>query len=87
MDREDFGTVVVFIDMVVVLTFIGFIWMLEKGQESYIDQFERQTIEMTDFGVRIKGMPLDDEYKNDEAGLRAHLIDHFDSIVMEQMIK
>ena len=41
---------------------------------------------MTDFAVRIKGMPLDDMYKNDESGLRAHLIDHFETIVKEQMI-
>ena len=83
IDREDFGMIVVAIDMLVIITIVLFIWFLEKGQESFIEQFEQETIEMTDFSVRIKGMPEDDKYKNDEAALRAHIIDHFETIVKE----
>jgi hypothetical protein len=83
INREDFGLIVVLIDIAVIISFICFIWFLERGQEKFIEQFEEETIEMMDFTVRVKGMPLDDMYKNDEAGLRAHLIDHFETVVKE----
>lgn len=66
MNREDFGVLVVFIDIFVVIIFFIFIWLLENGQERYVNQFEQQTIDMTDFAVRVKYLPNDKKYNNDE---------------------
>ena len=41
INREDFGIVIVFIDIAVIISFILFIWFLERGQEAFIEKFDQ----------------------------------------------
>lgn len=63
MHKETFGVFIVCLDIVVVLIVICFIIYLEKRQKEYIDQFKDQTIEMTDFAIKVENLPPDFMFK------------------------
>lgn len=79
------ANVIVWIDMVVVISFLIFIWVMEDSQEAYAHQFKEESIEMNDFSIRVKGMPLDHQYGNDENNLRAFLTHHLEGVIRDEM--
>lgn len=81
--KNDMALYVVFIDMVVVVCFLIFIWIIEDSQESYANQFKDESIEMNDFAIRVKGMPHDNKYGSSDNTLRCYLMQHFESIIKD----
>jgi hypothetical protein len=57
MTKQQMGLVVVFIDMIMIVLFLIFIEGLEHSQKAYVSKFKDQTIEMTDFAIRVKNLP------------------------------
>ena len=66
VQKEDFGIVVVFIDFLCVIIFIFFTLFLEKRQKEYADNFEQQTITMSDFTIELKNLPRDGFFNGKE---------------------
>ena len=81
VSKYTLGTVVVIIDMLIVICFCVFIQFLEAAQKKYVNKFKDQTIEMTDFTIRVKHLPLDKQFGGDPEHLKAYLIRHFQSII------
>jgi hypothetical protein len=71
------GTAVIIIDMLIVITFCIFIKIVELAQKNYVKKFKDQTIEMTDFTMRVKHMPFDKEFGGNPEHLKSYLIQHF----------
>ena len=78
---------IVLVDMIVVVCFLIFIWIMEDSQEAYANQFKDESIEMNDFSIRVKGMPHDNQYGCEDSILRAYLIHHFESIIKDEIQK
>merc|ERR1712166_1558967 len=85
LQKAEMADVIVWIDMVVVVSFLIFIWIMEDSQEAYAHQFKEESIEMNDFSIRVKGMPLDHQYGNDENNLRAFLTHHLEGVIQDEM--
>lgn len=85
LQKAEMANVIVWIDMVVVVSFLIFIWFMEESQEAYAQQFKEESIEMNDFSIRVKGMPLDHQYGNDENNLRAFLTHHLEGVIRDEM--
>jgi hypothetical protein len=68
INKSDFGLIIVFVDVVVIIFVLGFTWTLEIGQENFVRIFDRGTIEMQDFSLRIKKMPDELIYTINETG-------------------
>jgi len=60
--KEDLGIIVIFIDFAVIVCFIYFVFFLNQKQDEYVEIFEDQTIEMTDFSLEFSNIPSDDYY-------------------------
>lgn len=78
MEKDDFGIFVVFVDFLVIITLICFIYILDARQNEYIAQFNDDTIMMSDYTIRVKNLPSDQKYQDKEELLRAHLWLHFE---------
>lgn len=85
LQKAAMADVIVWIDMVVVVSFLIFIWIMEDSQEAYAHQFKEESIEMNDFSIRVKGMPLDHQYGNHENNLRAFLTHHLEGVIRDEM--
>jgi hypothetical protein len=59
MKKDDFGIFVVIVDFLVVVTLICFIYILDARQNEYINQYNNDTIMMSDYTIRIKNLPKD----------------------------
>ena len=62
LNKRDFGYMVVYLDMVVVLSLTFFANWLERSINEYTEAFKDQTIEMDDFGIRFGNMPVDKQF-------------------------
>jgi len=82
--KQDLGWIVVFVDLVIIITFLTFTNILEKSQKTYVKSFKDDTIEMTDFTIRVKPMPHDAKYGDTDATLRAFLMAHFEAIIKDE---
>ena len=82
--KQDLGWIVVFVDLFVIITFLSFVNILEKSQKTYVKSFKDDTIEMTDFTIRVKPMPHDAKYGDNDESLRAFLMAHFESIIKDE---
>jgi hypothetical protein len=51
--------------VLVVICVLLFTWTLEIGQEKYVNIHDKSTVEMTDFSLRVKGIPDEKEYWDD----------------------
>jgi hypothetical protein len=58
-----------------------YIYILDSRQKEYIEQYKQDTIMMDDYSIKVKNMPNDDEYGDDEDVLRAKLWSHFERVV------
>ena len=63
INKADFGLIIVFVDVFVIIFVLAFTWTLEIGQENFVQIFDDGTIEMQDFSLRIKKMPEESVYK------------------------
>ena len=82
--RENLGYLIASIDMLVVISFLIFIQVIESSQKAYAKKFKDQTIEMDDFTLRIKNLPVDTDYANDQHQLRGYLMHHFEKVIADQ---
>tara|TARA_B110000285_G_C14991727_1_gene546692 strand:- start:779 stop:1084 length:306 start_codon:yes stop_codon:yes gene_type:complete len=80
--KQDLGWIIVIIDIFVITALILFTYFLENGQNNYVEMYNEFTLEMSDFSLKIKGLPDERHYSDnnikfrDEA-LRALVISHF----------
>ena len=79
--KDVFGICLVLVDFLVIVLIICFIYVLDLRQRQYIKQYKNQTMEMSDYTVRVKNLPNDFEYDGREEILQAHLWSHFTSIL------
>lgn len=75
---------VVLLDLVIIVAFFIFIRVLRLRQEEYIEEFQMQKIQMRDFTIRVKHLPNDLAYGDNEHVLKAHLMSHFEMILMHE---
>jgi hypothetical protein len=71
VQKSHFGLGVVLIDVVVVISFYVFTTVVRSRQLEYIREFKLQSIQMSDFTVRVEGLPEDADYGENDAVLRA----------------
>ena len=57
INKSDLGLIVVLVDVLVIIFVLAFTWTLEIGQENFVRIFDKGTIEMQDFSLKIKKMP------------------------------
>ena len=81
MQRNDLGYVLVIIDIIVILSFTVFVKILRIRIKQYIADYKTQTIEMSDFTLRIVGLPTDTKYGDNEHILRAKIWQHMIKVV------
>ena len=79
--KDVFGICLVLVDFLVIVLIICFIYVLDLRQREYIKQYKDQTMEMSDYTVRVKNLPNDFEYDGREEILQAHLWRHFATIL------
>lgn len=84
-DKEQLGLLVVFIDILTVVCIFLFAEALNNTQEEYAAIFHSQTIEMTDFTIRVKNLPHHTLYGDKDDVLRAVLTAHFQEIVKDEI--
>lgn len=77
----------VFVDLFVIVIFLAFTNILERSQKNYVKGFKDDTLEMTDFTIRVKPMPHDAKYGDSEPTLRAFLMVHFETIIKNEFNK
>ena len=87
IEKDAFGLFIVIIDFCVIMSIMGFIHILEQRQLEYIEQFKRQTIQMSDFALRVKNLPRDSEYGDREHILKAYLWDHFQALLAREHVE
>ena len=79
--KDVFGIYLVLVDFLGVFLIICFIYVLDLRQREYIKQYKAQTMEMSDYTIRVKNLPNDLEYDGREEILQAHLWRHFASML------
>lgn len=84
-EKSQFGILVVFFDMGSVILIIIFAELLNNSQEDYANKFNQQTIEMTDFTIRVKNLPHHEKYFDKDDVLRAMITHHFQEIVKDEI--
>jgi hypothetical protein len=82
ISKQDLGWIIVIIDIFVIIALIMFIYFLENGQNNYVEMYNEFTLEMTDFSLKIEGIPderlySDNNIKFRDEALRALIIVHF----------
>ena len=75
--KSELSYIVVLIDFLSVLIVLIYTWWLESSQRAYVQVYKQNAIEMEDFALRIKGIPHQTKYGNNDEVLRAVLITHF----------
>lgn len=60
------GLVIVGVEVLIILSFIFFVERLEKTQRNYSDLYQGNSIQMQDFAIRVRNLPVDKEYENDQ---------------------
>ena len=74
----------VFVDLIVIILFLSFVNILERSQKKYVENFKNDTIDMTDFTIRVKPMPYEGKYGDNDVTLRAFLMTHFEGIIKDE---
>lgn len=69
------------LDILVIFSFFIFVQVLRQRQKEYIQEFQLQKIQMSDFSVIVKHLPNDLAYDDNEQVLKADLINHFENIL------
>jgi len=72
-------------DILSVLSVILFTWILIETQEDFVDRFNNQTIQMTDFTIRVKNLPHHKYYGDNDEALKAVLMAHFSEVIKDEL--
>ena len=90
--KEQLGRFIVGFDIVTIIFLIMFTRILKKTQKEYIDKFNRKTIQMRDFSIRVKGIPHHNFYsdsggdrKRYDSTIKAVLQMHFEQVVINSL--
>lgn len=84
IQKASFGIFIVVIDLLVIMTIVCFIYLLEVMQNKYIEEYNKQTIKMSDFTIRVKNLPGEAEFGGKEEILKAELWAHFEELLFKQ---
>jgi hypothetical protein len=84
VSKDTFGMLIVVIDLAAIMIIVCFIYALDVGQNRYIAEFKAQTIEMSDFTIRVKNLPSEAEFGGKEEILKAELWAHFEELLLEE---
>ena len=57
ISKEDIGATIVVFDIVTITIVLFFGWFLNQSQYVYVNMYKTKTIEMSDFTLRVKGLP------------------------------
>lgn len=79
--KDEFTVLVVAIDVLVVILYIIFYNRLEEQQIQFVEKFEGDTIQMTDFTVMLENLPPDKFFNGDEDVMRMYLWQHCETIL------
>lgn len=63
--------VVVWIDIISIIIIIFFVKILKWRLADFVKFFNKSTIKISDFTIRVKNLPLDKEFDGDESILKA----------------
>jgi hypothetical protein len=58
---------------------------LNQKQDEYVEAFEKQTIEMSDFALEFSNIPSEEYYDGKETILRAIMWERFQDILRDQL--
>ena len=75
--KDMLGWIVVVADFFVIIAFQMFTYAMEQGQENYVNQFRDDTLEITDFAIRVKNVPHNMSYGDSDINLQGYLMTHF----------
>ena len=79
--REDLAIFVVLFDIASCVMIMIFGWALNRAQHIYVKKFMMSTIEMNDFTVRVKNLPLPSRYEAKDIMLKVLLYEHFSRLI------
>lgn len=71
LKKEDLGIYVVMIDFIVILIILLWIYIISARLEEFVDSFKADTIQMDDYTIKVKNLPKDALFGNDELILKA----------------
>lgn len=83
--KDQLGVMIVFFDIFSVLALIVFAKVLISTQEDYVKAFDKATIQMTDFTIRVRNLPHHLMYDDKDDVLRAILMQHFQQIIKDEI--
>lgn len=66
------------------MTIVCFIYVLDVKQHEYIEEYNKQTIKMSDFTIRVKNLPSDAEFGGKKEILKAELWAHFEQLLVKE---
>lgn len=78
MSKQDFGYMIMYVDIVVILSTIFVINLFQKRYLEYAKVFDKRNVEMRDFSVLISNLPFDHQYGGKDVMLQALLWEHIE---------
>jgi hypothetical protein len=85
--KADLSSIIIPIDLLVIFSLLTFASILNSAQLAYVAKFRDDTLEMTDFTIRVKNLPHDAKYGGENINLTAFLMAHFESVIKDQINK
>ena len=83
--KNDFGILIVLVDITIMVLYVVFINRLESLQKAYAEQYEDETIAMTDFCFQFTNMPQNAYFDGSESVLRLKLWSHLNKVIVDQL--
>ena len=77
ISKENIGATVVVFDIATITVVLFFGWFLNQSQYVYVNMYKTKTIEMSDFTLRVKGLPHHQTYDCNDEVMRAIMMAHF----------
>lgn len=74
-----------FFDIFTIIGLIIFAQVLLNTQEDFVEAFDLESIQMTDFTIRVQNLPHHVHYKRRDAILEAILTQHFQQVIKEEL--
>lgn len=67
-----------------------FTYFLEIGQNNYVEMYNEMTLEMSDFSLKVSGLPDERHYSEEnikyrDEALRCLIVTHFQTIIQNQL--
>ena len=84
ISKENIGASIVAFDIITITAVLLFGWFLNQSQYVYVNMYKTKTIEMSDFTVRVKGLPHHQQYECNDEVIRAILMAHFQRVARNE---